>query len=53
MKLAICNEIFKEWDFGKICDFISSLGYNGIEIAPFTFAADVRALDEEDCKKIR
>ena len=53
MRLSICNEIFKEWDFRKICDFVSSIGYDGIEIAPFTFASDVRDLKEEDCKKIR
>jgi sugar phosphate isomerase/epimerase len=53
MRLSICNEIFKEWDFRKICDFVSSIGYDGIEIAPFTFASDVRDLKEEDCKRIR
>jgi len=53
MRFAICNEVFKEWDFPKVCDFVSSIGYDGIEIAPFTFASDVRNLKEEDCKKIR
>ena len=37
---AICNEIFKDWDFAKACRFIKETGYEGIEIAHFTLADD-------------
>ena len=37
---AICNEIYKDWDFRQACQSIRSIGYTGIEIAPFTLAAD-------------
>lgn len=37
---AICNEIFKNWDFAKACRFIKETGYEGIEIAHFTLADD-------------
>jgi sugar phosphate isomerase/epimerase len=46
MKFAICNEVFgtsqtlEEWK--RICEYVASCGYDGIEIAPFTLAADVR-----------
>ena len=38
MKFGICNEIFKEWnDFSRACEYSKQAGYDGIEIAPFTF----------------
>ena len=44
MKFAICNELFTDeaavggpaWDWGRQCDFARELGYEGIEVAPFT-----------------
>lgn len=46
MRYAICNELFEGWDFGRTCDFVARTGYDGIEIAPFTLAAEgVNALD--------
>ncbi|MGB9607292.1 MAG: sugar phosphate isomerase/epimerase family protein [bacterium] len=53
MKIAICNEIFKDWNWQKTCDFVSSIGYEGIEIAPFTFASDIRDLNDEHRREIR
>lgn len=44
MKYAICNETFEGWDHQRICQFISSLGYTGLEIAPFTLAAGITDL---------
>jgi sugar phosphate isomerase/epimerase len=38
MKLAICNELFENWPWEKLCDFVRSVGYQGIEVAPFTLA---------------
>lgn len=37
---AICNEAFDKWDFAEACRTIRRLGYEGIEIAPFTLAED-------------
>ena len=37
---AICNEAFKDYDFRDACKAIRSIGYTGIEIAPFTLADD-------------
>ena len=36
MKLALCNEVIRELSFAAQCKFASQLGYEGIEIAPFT-----------------
>jgi D-psicose/D-tagatose/L-ribulose 3-epimerase len=39
-KHAICNEAFEKWDFAESCRVMKKLGYQGIEIAPFTLADD-------------
>lgn len=39
MKFGICSEIFKDWnDIGRTVNFVKETGYDGLEIAPFTFA---------------
>lgn len=38
MKLAICNELFENWEIENVISFCADLGYDGIEIAPFTLA---------------
>ena len=40
LKQALCNEAFEGWDFAQACKAIKKLGYEGIEIAPFTLAED-------------
>ncbi|HOQ81643.1 MAG TPA: sugar phosphate isomerase/epimerase, partial [bacterium] len=41
MKIGICNEVFQSWSIEKTIAFISKLGYDGLEIAPFTLADSV------------
>lgn len=36
--LAICNELFENWEFERVCGTVKALGYDGLEIAPFTLA---------------
>jgi sugar phosphate isomerase/epimerase len=36
MKIALCNEVIREMDFPAQCDFAKKLGYDGLELAPFT-----------------
>jgi sugar phosphate isomerase/epimerase len=45
MRYAICNETFQGWEWPRTCDAIAELGYQGVEVAPFTLAPDVRELD--------
>ena len=39
-RYAMCNEAFEGWPFRTVCEKLARLGYQGIEIAPFTLAAD-------------
>lgn len=45
MKLAICNELFENWPFSRICAFARQCGYQGLELAPFTFADHADEID--------
>lgn len=55
MKFAICNETFQGASFAEICERVSAIGYQGVEIAPFTLNRDPRAITQaqaELCGKI-
>jgi sugar phosphate isomerase/epimerase len=36
MKISLCNEVIREMEFEDQCRFCKSLGYDGLELAPFT-----------------
>jgi sugar phosphate isomerase/epimerase len=38
MMISLCNEVLRELDFPAQCALAKSLGYDGLEIAPFTLA---------------
>ncbi|HEX4883074.1 MAG TPA: sugar phosphate isomerase/epimerase family protein, partial [Casimicrobiaceae bacterium] len=44
MRLALCNEVLRHRDFASQCAYASRLGYDGLEVAPFTLADDPLAL---------
>ncbi len=39
IKLGICNELFEHMSFGHVCGVVKRLGYDGIELAPYTIVA--------------
>ncbi|HOK79157.1 MAG TPA: sugar phosphate isomerase/epimerase family protein [Verrucomicrobiota bacterium] len=41
MKFAICNEVFEGWNLESAFEFVASVGYDAVEIAPFTIAPRV------------
>ena len=53
MKLAICNELFENWPWEKLCDFASGTGYQGIEVAPFTLAGRAEWVTPEQRAQLR
>jgi sugar phosphate isomerase/epimerase len=53
MKISVCNELFKGWDIEKVFDYAAQLGYDAVELAPFTLgetASDIKAAER---KRIR
>jgi len=55
MKFGICNELYENWDFADVCRSVKSIGYDGLEIAPFTLApliTDVSASRRAELRRI-
>jgi sugar phosphate isomerase/epimerase len=53
MRYAICNETFEGWEHDKVCRLVASLGYQGLEVAPFTLARRVTDISPERRRELR
>jgi sugar phosphate isomerase/epimerase len=53
MKFAICQELFENWSWERQCKFIAELGYQGIEVAPFTLASRINEISPEQRRTLR
>jgi hypothetical protein len=40
MKLSLCNEVVRELPFDRQCELAAELGYQGLELAPFTLGEE-------------
>ena len=40
MRIALCNEVLAPWPFARQCEWAAALGYEGLELAPFTLGDD-------------
>ncbi len=53
IKFGICSEIFEGWEMEKAMQYAKDVGYDGIEIAPFTIAQYVTEISAEKRAEIR
>lgn len=53
MKFAICNEIFANWKIEDIFAYAAKVGYQGVEIAPFTIAPYVTEITSSERTSLR
>jgi sugar phosphate isomerase/epimerase len=53
MKFATCNEYFEGWPLEQVFDYAASIGYEGVEIAPFTLAPSVEEASAGRRREIR
>jgi len=53
MKFAICNEMFEGRSMADVCSVVSKLGYQALEIAPFTLAPSAMEVTPGQRKETR
>ena len=53
IKISICNELFQGWPIEKVFQYAAQLGYDGVEIAPYTLADSVTEISPKRRKAIR
>jgi D-psicose/D-tagatose/L-ribulose 3-epimerase len=53
MRIALCNEVLAGMPLQRQCDYASHLGYDGLEIAPFTLSTSPEKISTVEAAKIR
>ncbi len=53
MRFAICNEQFEGWSFERVCGGVAGLGYQGLEVAPFTLAPRITDVSPQQRAELR
>ena len=53
MRFAICNELFEGWPWERVCEFARGLGYEGLEVAPFTLADSAEQVTPQRRRELR
>jgi sugar phosphate isomerase/epimerase len=54
IRFGMCNELYEGWSLAETCRSLKEIGYEGVEIAPFTLApriTDVSAAERDRIKK--
>jgi sugar phosphate isomerase/epimerase len=53
MKIALCNEVLRDMEFAAQCDYAAALGYDGLEVAPFTLGEAPHLLSARERSALR
>jgi sugar phosphate isomerase/epimerase len=53
MKIALCNEVLQPLSFEAQCRAAAAMGYDGLEVAPFTLAEDPSKITDEEARRFR
>jgi D-psicose/D-tagatose/L-ribulose 3-epimerase len=53
MRISLCNEVIAELPFAKQCELAAALGYDGLEIAPYTLSEDPTRLTTAQISALR
>ena len=53
MKLALCNEVLAPLPFEQQCEWAARLGYDGLELAPFTVSDSPQSMTLAQAKGLR
>lgn len=53
MKIALCNEVLQPMPFAAQCEYAAKLGYDGLELAPFTVSGEPHRMTAAERSSIR
>jgi len=53
MKISLCNEVLAELSLERQCEVAAALGYDGLEVAPFTLAEAPERITSAEAARIR
>ena len=53
MRIALCNEVLALMPLERQCEYAARLGYDGLEIAPFTLSSSPEKISTAEAAKIR
>lgn len=53
MRIALCNEVLRDLRFDRQCDLAARLGYDGLEVAPFTLGETPHRLAASARRRLR
>jgi len=53
MRMALCNEVLGGMPLERQCEYAAALGYDGLEIAPFTLSEQPERISTAEAAKIR
>jgi D-psicose/D-tagatose/L-ribulose 3-epimerase len=53
MQFALCNEVLQPLPFAAQCKLAAELGYDGLEVAPFTLGEDPTQLSDAEVEGLR
>lgn len=53
MRFSLCNEVVRNMPFAAQCELAAALGYDGIELAPFTLGDEAHRLPAGDIATLR
>jgi sugar phosphate isomerase/epimerase len=53
MRIALCNEVLGGMPLERQCEYAAALGYDGLEIAPFTLSEQPQMISTAEAGKIR
>jgi D-psicose/D-tagatose/L-ribulose 3-epimerase len=53
MRIALCNEVLAGMSLERQCEYVAALGYDGLEIAPFTLSDAPEKISTAEAARIR
>src|SRR4030081_2228819 len=53
MRIALCNEVLADMPLQRQCEYAAGLGYDGLEIAPYTLSASPEKISTTEAARIR